>query len=514
MSKHDENETPDHDDRASVGNAHTGGPSPREDDCAGNGQGGQANSGNGPHIGYDDEDQRIAVEQGSFTITRAPPKAKLTLHDFYAYMPMHKYIFIPSREIWPAASVNSRVAQMPIMVDGVPKLNDKGKPEFMGASTWLDRYRAVEQMTWAPGMPELLEDRLISNGGWIEREGVRCFNLYRPSTMQLGDPRKATPWLRHVLRVFKKDDAKHIIKWLAHRVQRPQEKINHALVLGGPQGIGKDTLLEPVKYAIGAWNFQEISPKEMLGRFNTFAQSVILRISEARDLGEFDRFQFYDRTKSYIAAPPDVLRVDAKHLQEYYVLNVCGVIITTNYKMDGIYLPAGDRRHHVSWSERQQKDFAAEYWNKLWQWYGSGGMGHVAAYLSKLDISQFDPKAPPTKTQAFWAIVDANMAPEDAELADVLDRLEQSKKPQPFLATTIKDITGCAEEPFRSWITDRRNRRAFPHRMEKCGWVPVRYEEGNDGLWVIDGKRQVVYARKSLSYKEQYAAAKKIRDCM
>ena len=35
--------------------------------------------------------------------------------------------------------------------------------------------------------------------------------------------------------------------WMAHRVQRPHEKINHALVLGGDQGIGKDTLLEPVQ---------------------------------------------------------------------------------------------------------------------------------------------------------------------------------------------------------------------------------------------------------------------------
>jgi hypothetical protein len=39
-----------------------------------------------------------------------------------------------------------------------------------------------------------------------------------------------------------------------------QEKINHALILGGNQGVGKDTLLEPVKRAVGAWNFLEVSP--------------------------------------------------------------------------------------------------------------------------------------------------------------------------------------------------------------------------------------------------------------
>jgi hypothetical protein len=42
----------------------------------------------------------------------------------------------------------------------------------------------------------------------------------------------------------------------------------------------------------------------MLGRFNSFAKSVILRINEARDLGEYDRYRFYDHMKAYTAAPP------------------------------------------------------------------------------------------------------------------------------------------------------------------------------------------------------------------
>ena len=109
---------------------------------------------------------------------------------------------------------------------------------------------------------------------------------------------------------------------LAHRVQRPQEKINHALFLGGSPGIGKDTLLAPVKTAVGPWNFQEVSPKTMLGSFNGFAKSVILRVSEARDLGDVNRYSFYDATKTYAAAPPDVLRVNEKNLREYYVTNV------------------------------------------------------------------------------------------------------------------------------------------------------------------------------------------------
>jgi hypothetical protein len=349
----------------------------------------------------------------------------------------------------------------------------------------------------------LIPDRLIKDGGWIEREGVTCFNLYRPPTLELGDAAEAGRWLHHVRMVFG-DNADHIVHWLAHRAQHPQEKINHALVLGGAQGIGKDTLLEPAKYAVGPWNFHEVSPKQITGRFNGFLKSVILRVSEARDLGDSNRFDFYDSMKAYTAAPPDVLRVDEKHLREYSVLNCCGVIITTNYKADGIYLPADDRRHFVAWSDLTKKDFPENYWNELWGWYATGGIGHVAAYLAELDIAAFDAKAPPPKTPAFWDIVDSSRAPEDAELADVIDALGSPN------ATTIALITTMADGEFGLWIRDRKNRRAIPHRLEKCGYAPVRNDTADDGLWVIGGRRQAVYAKNSLSIRDRLSAARDV----
>src|SRR5262249_17956488 len=153
---------------------------------------------------------------------------------------------------------------------------------------------------------------------------------------------------------------------------------------------------------------------------NGFLKSVILRVSEARDLGDFDRFQFYDHMKAYTAAPPDVLRIDEKNLREYSILNCCGVIITTNHKTDGIYLPADDRRHFVAWSDKVKEDekFQGTYWDDLWAYYENNGRAHVMAFLLNRDISTFNAKAPPPKTPAFWAIVDANRAPEESEMAD------------------------------------------------------------------------------------------------
>jgi hypothetical protein len=422
--------------------------------------------------------------------------AKLT--DFHAYMPAHTYIFAPSGEHWPAASVNSRFPPVP-MKDrcGQPLLDDKGKPKRQSPAAWLDQNQPVEQITWAPGHPQIIRDRLISDGGWIERRGCQVFNLYRPAVQPLGDASKAGPWLDHIRMVYL-DDADQIILWLAHRVQRPNEKINHAIVLGGAQGIGKDTILEPVKVAIGPWNFTEVSPQQILGRFNGHVRSVILRVSEARDLGEVNRFAFYEHMKTYTAAPPDVLRVDEKHIREHTVLNVCGVVITTNNKLDGVHLPPDDRRHYVAWSPLTRDEFPPDYWAKLYSWYEEGGTGHVVAYLNELSLDGFDPKAPPPKTPAFWEIVGANQSQEDAELKDALDTLNSPD------ALTLDDITQSL--PFgnqlKEWLTDRRNARKVSHRLEECGYISVRNKQEEALRFRVNGKRCVIYARKSLTQHE------------
>ena len=115
----------------------------------------------------------------------------MSLDDFVAYMPQHLYIFMPARELWPAASVNARLPP--------PDVDFEGKP--IPAANWLDANRPVEQMTWAPGKPMLIPGKLIADGGWIDRSGCTVFNLYKPPIIQpvAGD---VTPWLNLVRRNY------------------------------------------------------------------------------------------------------------------------------------------------------------------------------------------------------------------------------------------------------------------------------------------------------------------------
>ncbi|MGV3553200.1 primase-helicase family protein [Rhizobium sp.] len=403
--------------------------------------------------------------------------------DFYAYMEQHNFIFRTNRRFWPAASVDARL----------------GKIGNMKASVWLAKNRPVEQMTWAPGYPELIRDKLVVEGGWIEKEKTNTYNLYIPPTITLGDAKAVRPWLDHVEQTYG-DDSRHLVQWFAHRRQRPGEKVNHALVFGGAQGIGKDTILEPVKSAVGAWNFLEVQPAHLFASFNPHVKSVILRISEAHDLGDTDRYALYERVKVLAAAPPDVHRCNEKNLREHAVMNVTGVIFTTNHKTDGIYLPADDRRHFVAWSDRTKEDFSEAYWNCIWGWFADGGRENVAAYLDGLDLEGFDAKAPPPKTAAFYDIVDANRAQEDSEMADTIEQLQYPA------ALTVEDLRRAASAEFQEYLSDRRSRRQIPHRMEAAGYVRVRSDTAS-GEWKIDGRYQSVYAKRDLSVREQRAAA-------
>ena len=170
------------------------------------------------------------------------------------------------------------------------------------------------------------------------------------------------------------------------------------------------------------------------------------------------------------------------------------------------YLPPDDRRHFVAWTDLAKENFPTAYWNDLWRWYESGGYGHVAACLRELDISTFDPKAPPPKTPAFWDIVGANRSPEDAEVADVLDTLGNPD------AVSIARIAGAASSEFADWMRDVKSRRQIPHRLERCGYVSVRNELAKDGLWKVNGKRQAIYAKKELSIASRFKAAAELVD--
>jgi hypothetical protein len=429
-------------------------------------------------------------EHPNLTNTEAHLLAK-----FWAHLPSGKMIYEGTREMWSSGSLDKHIGRV---------LKAMTAGQGMLASTWLSRNRAVQSMGWAPGEPMIVEDKVLTKEGWLRNPGDRTFNAYVPPDIEPieGDVSK---WLDHIKCIYP-NEWRHIVMWFAHRVQRPGEKVNHCLDFIGPQGVGKDSIIEPVIAAIGKHNFQGIAADVYYNSdFNDFLQSVILRLDEVHDLGGESRYGFYDKTKTIITAPPATHRINIKFVPQYSALNVCGVIMTSNH-LDALYISPDDRRHFVCVTTRTKDEFSREYWDYFYTWLEHGGNEAVAHYLANLDLTEFSAKAPPPKTAGWHMVVAAGLAPESGDLTDVIEGLG---KPAALTLAMIR-TQAPPDSQLRLAFEDAKARRAIPKRLAECGYIAVANPDAREsgGRWRTKTGRIAIYARQELSEDARLDAAR------
>jgi hypothetical protein len=425
----------------------------------------------------------------------APQAASLV--KFWAHLPSGKIIHEPSRGLWASGSFDKHIG----------RIKDAMKTEGPGmlASTWASQHHYVDSMGWDPSKPMLIEDRILTDSGWIHATGCRSFNTYLPPDIEHveGDVSK---WLNHIRFIYSAE-WQHIVHWFAHRVQRPGDKVNHGLVFIGDPGIGKDTAIEPVVAAIGPHNFKGITAASFFkSDFNGYLKSVMLRIDEVHDLGGESKYAFHDRTKTILAAPPMAHQINEKFVPHHSAVNVCGTILTSNHP-DALYLPRDDRRHFVCISDRKKEDFPDGHFDNLYAWFENGGNEAIAHFLANLDLSAFSAKTPPPKTAGWHMIVAAGLAPESGDLADVIETLGNPA------ALTLPMIKARAPggSQLRVSLDDVKLRKAIPKRLGEAGYVAVpNPDAASDGRWRVPDGKTMIYARRELREGERLAAARKL----
>lgn len=424
-------------------------------------------------------------------------------NEYFAHLPTHKYFFVPTGQFWPAESVNNTLKW-------VPYVKADGKEASLSPAKWLDQNRAVHQMAWMPGRDGILKDTVFRDGALIPHSGAQTLNLYRPPYVRPGNAGAAQRYYDHIAMLYP-DDVNHIISFFAHRVQRPGEKINHGLVLGGAPGIGKDTMIEPVRYAIGEWNYHETSPQVIMeSQFNPYIKSVVLVISESRDLGEFDRFAFYERTKTLTAAPPEVLTCNDKFTPAHQVMNVCGVVYTTNHKVGGMYLPPDDRRHYVAWTDVVREQIPAGYFDALYEWYYAGGRDDIAAFLASWDLSRWNAKSPPPHTQAFREMVMSSKNNEEDLIGDALERMGWPLVVTRYQIEMVAQME-MQDSDFVEWLKAPKSMKQIPKQLDRHGYHQFINRDARDGRWMMGNKKQTIFARKGTSDRDKYDAIKRLQ---
>lgn len=273
--------------------------------------------------------------------------------------------------------------------------------------------RVLASITYASGEPALLErDGLLYGNKWIDA---------RPAIKKSPKDRPIDIWLEHCRDLVPETfELEHCFNVMAFKVQNPKVKVNHAILHGSDEGVGKDTMWAPFIWAVcGQYgrNRAVVEKVQLNSQWGYAHESEIIVLNELRQDDAGDRRGLANQLKSMLAAPPDTLPVNRKGLHPYEAMNRLQVIAFTNSPVP-IVLPSQDRRWFCIWSHNARMDEAKAV--KLWRWYADGGYEAVAAWLHNRDVSLFNPAATPPITDAKQNMIEDGMSASESFLVDAI----------------------------------------------------------------------------------------------
>jgi len=231
------------------------------------------------------------------------------------------------------------------------------------------------------------------------------------------------PWLAHAARLVPDlIEREHILNVMAYKVQHPEIKINHAVLHGGTQGCGKDTLWAPFLWAVCGEHGRNkglVDGDTINSQWGYALESEVMILNELREPEAKERRALANRLKPIIAAPPDMLPINRKGLHPYMMLNRLLVLAFTNDRAP-ISLESSDRRWFCLWSEAERMPEADA--RALWQWYKGGGFDAIASWLHARDVSRFNPAATPKVTDFKMSMIEDGRSMAEEYLIDLLER--------------------------------------------------------------------------------------------
>ena len=269
--------------------------------------------------------------------------------------------------------------------------------------------QALVGITYAAGEPVL-----------VNRDGDLYGNRWRDArpAVAVGT---VEPWLAHCrVLVPETEELEHVLDLMAFKLQHPEVKINHAVLHGGDQGSGKDTMWAPFIWSVCGPHLKNrglLDNDTMSSQFGYALESEILILNELKEPDAKERRALANRLKPIIAAPPDMLTINRKGLHPYQMANRVFVLAFSNDPVP-ISLDSQDRRWFCLWSHapRMKPETAA----RMWAWYRAGGFEAVGAWLAARDVSAFNPGAAPMVTEFKLNLVEHGMSTAESFLIDAM----------------------------------------------------------------------------------------------
>ncbi len=312
-------------------------------------------------------------------------------------------------------------------------------------------------VTYAPGDTVLVaRDGLVYGNRWRDA---------RPEYRE-GD---VTPWLNHCRALVPETaELEHIFNMMAFKVQNPRIKINHAVLHGGDEGCGKDTMWAPFIWAVCGPDLRNrglVDSDNILSSFGYHFESEVLILNELKEPDARERRALANRLKPIIAAPPDMISINRKGLHPYDMVNRMFVLAFSNDPVP-ISLASQDRRWFCVWSAAPKMDKVAA--EKLWNWYRAGGYQAIGHWLKTRDVSKFNPSAVPMMTEFKMSLVENSMSVAESYIVEAIRAHKE------------EFARGVIGAPFHA-ICDRLSgmmpqgvkvpQAALLHALKEAGWV-------------------------------------------
>jgi hypothetical protein len=257
----------------------------------------------------------------------------------------------------------------------------------------------AERIEFLPGQLEVTHDI----------DGCRVLNLWRPPVWKVReDAPEPKVFLDHLEYLFDADRTAvdHVLDYLAHMLQRPAERVGHALLITSEaKGIGKSTLGNIVRNLVGEQNSRVVQTKDLKGQFDGWlVGKLVVQVDEVYEAGNWD---LANKLKPLITER--TVSVNVKYGPQMEVENYARFIMFSNHTAP-LNIEEGDRRYFVVNSRAEPKEDA--YYEELNRFIDSrDGMNAIYTFLMRRDLSAFSPHRRPPMTEAKLAVIEVSGNP-------------------------------------------------------------------------------------------------------
>jgi len=198
----------------------------------------------------------------------------------------------------------------------------------------------------------------------------------------------------------------YLIKFIAHLIQKPEERPETIILLKSNQGYGKDTLINIIVSLLGEKYFLRTAEiDDIFGSYNVgLRDKLFLQLNE---LEGKDGFSHKEKIKNLATEEKTIIR--EKYVSQYNQKNYLRIFICSN-NFNPVEIPFDDRRMTVFQATRKKP--SQKYFNELNKYLkDKDELQKLFNYLNNINISNFSPSNDRPITKAYENMKDSNQNP-------------------------------------------------------------------------------------------------------